>query len=89
MEKEIVFSCHALDQIADRGTTESEVQFTIRQGEAQPAKRGRIAFKKNFPFENEWKGRYYSVKQVMPIVVEEKDRYVVVTVYVFYCGGTQ
>jgi len=34
-----------------------------------------------------WKGKYYQAKQVMPIVVEEPDRFVVVTVYVFFIGG--
>ena len=36
-----------------------------------------------------WKGRYYEVKQVTPIVVEDEDRIVVVTVYVFYFGGAE
>lgn len=59
----------------------------IQTGEQVPAKTGRLAFRKNFLFRSIWKGRYYEVKQVMPIVVEEEDRMVVVTVYVFYFGG--
>ena len=54
-----------------------------------PAERGRIAFRKNFPFLSDWKNRYYEVKQVVPIVVEEEDAIVVVTVYVFYFGGPE
>ena len=51
------------------------------------AKQGRRAFRKNFSFNASWKGRYYDVKQVVPIVAEEPDAWVVITVYVFYFGG--
>lgn len=84
---DIIFSQHALDQLADRGTTREEVIQAIQEGEKQTAKKGRIAFKKNFSFEKIWKERYYSSKQVMPIVVEEEGQYIVVTVYVFFYGG--
>lgn len=63
-----------------------EVQSAISEGEKLPARRGRTAFRKNFPFRSEWKGRYHETKQVMPIVVEEEQRFVVVTVFVFYFG---
>lgn len=59
----------------------------INSGERISAKRGRLAFRKNLPFENSWKGRYYETKQVMPIVNEENDALVVITVYVFYFGS--
>lgn len=85
--KEIAFSQHALDQLDDRGTSRDEVEKTIREGEAAPAKKGRLAFRKNFSFGAAWKGKHYQIKQVMPIVAEEKKRLVVVTVYVFYFGG--
>lgn len=85
--KPIVFSHHAKDQLAARGATEQEVELAIHEGERAPAKRGRLAFRKNFPFERTWKGIYYEGKQVFPIVVEESERWVVVTVYVFYLGA--
>ena len=85
----IVFSRHALEQLPDRGATREEVEAAIHDGETVPAKEGRVAFRKNFPFQQDWKGHYYEVKQVMPIVVAESDRMVVVTVYVFYFGGTE
>ncbi|MBI4063014.1 MAG: hypothetical protein HY401_01795 [Elusimicrobia bacterium] len=85
--KRIIFSRHAKDQIVDRGTTENEVRAAIAEGEPAPAKKGRLAFRKNFPYAFKWKGRYYETKQVMPIVIEEADAIVVVTVYVFYFGG--
>jgi hypothetical protein len=85
-DKEIRFSDHAMDQINDRGTSKEEVSTAIRGGEEIPAKRGRKAYRKNFPFESYWKGRYYSIKQVMPIVREEVESIMVITVYVFYIG---
>jgi len=87
--KRIVFSLHAREQLALRGGTEAEVQAAILEGEGLPAERGRTAFRKNFPFLSDWKGRYYEVKQVIPVVVEEEDAIVVVTVYVFYFGGSE
>ncbi len=87
MVKPVVLSQHAEEHIVDRGATFSDIETTIREGESVPAKKGRIAFRKNFPFKSQWKGRYYESKQVMPIVVEESGRYIVVTVYVFYIGG--
>lgn len=85
----IYFSPHSLMQLADRGTTQEEVELTIREGGQQPAKGGRWAFRKNFSFESEWKGQYYRIKQVMPIVALEHARLVVVTVYVFFFGGEE
>ena len=85
--KQIIFSKHALEQLADRGTFQEEVKSVIRQGEHIPAKKGRIAFRKNFVFNLTWKEKYYEIKQVIPIVKEEANKYIVITVYVFYFGG--
>jgi len=37
-----------------------------------------------YPFDRDWQGRPYAIKQVAPVVAEETDRIVVVTVYTFY-----
>jgi hypothetical protein len=87
IEKNIIFSKHSLDQIRDRGTNEEEVKMAIEHGEIAPAKKGRIAFRKNFEYNKKWKNKFYQTKQVMPIVIHEKDAYIVVTVYVFFIGG--
>lgn len=87
--KSIVFSRHAKEQMLRRGVSKEEVEAAICRGEAVPAKKGRLSFRKNFPFESEWKGKYYEIKQVMPIVTEEDERLVVITVYAFYFGGKQ
>jgi len=85
--KPIVFSKHALDQMQNRGATRDEVELAIMEGESSFASKGRLTFRKNFAFHAFWKGKHYEVKQVMPIVIEEKDHLIVVTVYVFYFGG--
>ncbi len=73
--------------IADRGTSNEEVELAIRTGECFPAKKNRLSFRKNFNYNAVWKGKQYQVKQVMPIVAEEPERFVVVTIYVFFIGG--
>jgi len=85
--KQIIFSCHAWDQLKDRGASEEEVIRAIREGEIAPANKGRMAFRKNFTFDSKWKGKHYGIKQVMPVVIEEDRQWVVITVYVFYFGG--
>jgi len=89
IEKPIKFSTHALDNMADRGVLKQEVELAIKTGECFPAKKGRLSFRKNLIYNDMWKGKFYQVKQVMPIVVEEPDRVVVVTVYVFFIGGVK
>ena len=89
VEKTIKFSQHALDNMADRGASREEVELAIRTGECFPAKKGRLSFRKNFSYNAIWKGKFYQVKQVIPIVADEPERLVVVTVYVFFIGGVK
>ena len=85
--KEIIFSQHVMDQMVDRGTSEDEIKIAIRDGEKISAKKGGEAYLKNFPFESYWKEKYYTTKQVVPIVMEETNKIIVITVYVYYFGG--
>ena len=87
--KPIVFSQHALDSLDDRGASREEVEEAIRTGEQVPAKLGRVAFRKNYPFHATWKGKHYETKQVMPVVADEQDRWVLITVYAFFIGGAR
>ena len=68
----------------ERGTNEGDVREAIRIGMREPAQRGLVLYRLNLEFKREWDGRYYGVQQVVPIVAEEEDRIVVVTVYTFY-----
>jgi hypothetical protein len=60
------------------------VRRALQIGEREPAQRGLFMYRLNLEFNREWDGRYYGVQQVAPVVAEEHDRLVVVTVYVFY-----
>lgn len=80
----IEISPHAKEQMLDRGATEREVLLSIEKGEVEPVRRGRKMYRKNFQFNGMWRGKRYQIKQVAPIVADEGDRLVVVTVFVFY-----
>jgi len=80
----IEISNHARIQMVERGASESEVITAVQQGQSEPARSNRTMYRKNFPFNSEWRGRRYRIKQVTPVVAPEGDRLVVVTVYVFY-----
>ena len=81
--KKIKFSDHALEQMQERGASRLEVEESVRKGEQSPAKYGRTAFRYNFQFNAIWAGKKSAIKQVMSIVVEENNEYIVVTVYTF------
>lgn len=72
---------HALDRLAERGATESEVVATVESGEWFPAKFGRTGFRSNFRFDGEWNGKRYATRQIEAYAVEE-DGWLVITVIV-------
>jgi hypothetical protein len=83
MEK-IVFSAHAMQQMAERGASKEEVIKTVNKGEKFPAKHNRVAYRRNFQYNSRWGEGFYHTKQVMPITKEEAGRIVIITVYTFY-----
>lgn len=38
----------------------------------------------NFEYNSAWQNRHYAIKQVAPVIVEEAEEIVVITVYTFY-----
>ncbi len=82
--KPIRLSKPALEQCTERGTNEDEVREAVRIGVREPAKRGRLLCRANFQYNALWQGRFYRIKQVAPVIVEEQNEIVVVTVYTFY-----
>jgi hypothetical protein len=82
--KPTYFSHHVLQRMVERGATRQKVEEAIRRGRQVSAREGKIAFRLNMRYQSLWKGKYYGTKQVMPIVAEEADRFVVVTVLTFY-----
>jgi hypothetical protein len=82
--KPIRLSAHALSYLARRGFTVAEVEETIRTCPWEKAELGRLEARKEFPFNNEWNGRRYAVRQVRPVFVDEPNEIVVITVYTYY-----
>ena len=82
--RRIILTRHAIEQAGERGTNEREIRKAIRQGEKAAAKKGRVAYRLNFPFGRTWGERSYATKQVMAVTADEPHAIVVVTVYVFY-----
>jgi hypothetical protein len=66
------------------GATQAEVQEAIRKGSREPATRGREMCRYNFVFNRKWQGKHYPIKQVAPVIKEEANETVVITVYTFY-----
>ncbi len=63
---------------------EEEIKEAIIFGSRESSKTNRILCRFNFEFNNEWQGNYYKVKQVAPVIVEEENEIIVITVYTFY-----
>ena len=75
---------HARERLQERGATEEEIQATVAQGEQFPAKFGRTGFRRNFPFDQEWRGRHYRTKQIEAYAVQEGADWLVITVITRY-----
>jgi hypothetical protein len=84
-EKPVRLSGHARQQLRFRGATEEDVVEAIRSEDWKTAELGRMECRKEYSFNADWNGKYYSKRQVRPIFVDEPDQIVVVTVYV-YCS---
>ncbi|MEW6668683.1 MAG: DUF4258 domain-containing protein [Thermodesulfobacteriota bacterium] len=80
---EVKLHSHAKERASERGATEAEVIAAVREGEQFPAKYGRTGFRRNYPFDGEWRGRSYRTKQIEAFAVEE-DGWLVITVMVRY-----
>jgi hypothetical protein len=75
---------HARERIEERGATEEETILTVEQGEQFPARFGRTGFRRNFSFDQIWRGRRYSTKQVEAYAVADGDEWLVITAVVKY-----
>lgn len=75
---------HAGERLLERGATEPEVIVTVEKGETFPAKFGRTGFRRNFPFNNIWRGKYYGTKQIEAYAVKEGDVWVVINIITRY-----
>jgi len=72
---------HAQARLAERGATQAEVIATVEAGERFPVKLGRSGFRRNFAYNDLWRGQRYATKQVEAIAIEEHG-WLVITVLV-------
>jgi hypothetical protein len=82
--KPIRLTKHAQEQALERGASIAEVKEVIRKGSREAAKHGREMCRYNFAFNAKWQGKHYPIKQVAPVIKEEANEIVVITVYTFY-----
>ena len=75
---------HARERMQERGATEEEIQATVAQGEQFPARFGRTGFRRNFQFDQEWRGRHYRTKQIEVYAVQQGADWLVITVITRY-----
>lgn len=82
--KPITLSKHAEGYFERRGFTTDDVVEAIRNETWIAVTDTRWECRRDFPFSDEWNGRWYATRQVRPIFVDEPDSIVVVTVYTCY-----
>ncbi|MDR4509169.1 MAG: DUF4258 domain-containing protein [Candidatus Brocadiaceae bacterium] len=75
--KSIRLTKHAQEQCIERGATEEEVRYAILHGH-------REICRYSFPYNTNWQGKHYAVKQVAPVIKEEQNEIVVIIVYTMY-----
>lgn len=84
MPPSVALHPHARERAQERGVTEPEIVATVNAGERRSAKHNRTSFRRNFTFGGLWRGRRYATKQVEAIAVQERGRWLVITVIAKY-----
>ncbi|MCW3127703.1 MAG: hypothetical protein JWO03_3361 [Bacteroidetes bacterium] len=82
--KSIRLSRHAQEQCQERGATEDEVKTAIIEARWAIVRDNRFECKYSFQFNALWGNKYYAIKEVRPIFVEEDNEIVVITIYTYY-----
>ncbi|RZD16855.1 MAG: DUF4258 domain-containing protein [Candidatus Acididesulfobacter guangdongensis] len=75
---------HAKERMTERGINEKEVIETLEDGECFPVKFGRNGFRRNFIFNDLWRGKKYNIKQVEVITVNEDNDIIIITAIAKY-----
>lgn len=84
MPKPIRLSKHAYGYTLSRGFSVAEVQEAIRSSPWKAIGSGQYQCHKEFLFQQEWNGKMFSTKQIIPIFWEQDTEILVITVYVQY-----
>lgn len=85
--KPIRLSRHAQSYFETRGFTEEEVLYSIQNSKWEIGEYGKLECRANFPYNSIWNKKYYNIKQIRPIFVEEDKEIVVITVYTYFFGS--
>jgi Domain of unknown function (DUF4258) len=75
---------HTLLRAKERGTDEKEIEDVLMNGKEGLAKGQRRMKFKTFLFNSSRGGKHYDQKRVEVYYIEEGDKIITVTVYVFY-----
>ena len=81
---EIQIDPHTLERAEERGATKEEIIDVIKNGAPIPAKHGRLAKAKVYPYKKFRGKNFYEQKCIEVIYVIEQNTIVTVTIYVFY-----
>lgn len=82
--KPIRLSKHAQSYFETRGFSEEEVVKSIQSSEWLIGDLGKLEARTNFAYNAVWNKKYYEIKQIRPIFVEEEEEIVVITVYTYF-----
>ncbi len=80
----ISIELHTLARMQDYGISAAEVEEVLMTGVEFPAKKGRFAKFKVFPFNRTIRGRTYQQLRLEVIYVIERDQIFTVTIYARY-----
>ncbi len=75
---------HTLQRANERGTDEKEIEDVLMNGKEGPAKGSRKMKFKTLSFNRIRGGKHYQQKKVEVYYIEEGNKLITVTVYVFY-----
>ena len=78
------FHPHAEQRMAERGATDSEVSAVIQGGEQFEARFGRAGFRRNFAFDEQWRGKFYRSKQLEVYAVQDADDWLVISIVRYF-----
>lgn len=85
----ILYTAHARARMRTRGTSDPEVEASLRMGLEDVANRPKLAKTIILPFGRFWGGRRFEQKKLRVIYAEEGDDLIVITVYVYYGSWSQ
>lgn len=82
--KTIRLTKHAQSYFEKRRFSEDEVIKAINESDWITGDSGKLECRLDLEYKSDWNNKYYDIKQIRPIFVDEVDEIVVITVYTYY-----